>query len=457
LVLACLACFLNFTLQQVKASIIMANVVIVGAQWGDEGKAKITDMLAQQADVVIRSQGGCNAGHTVKVMGQTFKFHLLPSGLLYGGKCCIIGPGTVIYPTVLLQEIADLKAKGFDVSQLAVSDRAHITLPFHLTQDVQLETARSNTADGLKIGTTGRGIGPTYMDKVSRLGLRMHELYEPGLENRLAALLAVKQLPATDLPALLAQVTEWADGLKPFVTDTTVLAHQCIQQGKRLLFEGAQGALLDIDHGTYPFVTSSNATAGGASTGSGVGPAQLHCVVGVFKAYITRVGGGPFPSELLDATGDHLVDKGHEFGTTTGRRRRCGWYDAVLARYSAMVNGLDALAITKLDVMDELAEVAIVTGYRLPDGQIIEHFPASAQVLASCTPVLERMPGWQTSTRGVTEWYQLPKAAQTYLRRLESLTGAPIAMVSTGPDREETVITHDVFAFKRGVTSALTS
>jgi adenylosuccinate synthase len=427
----------------------MANVVIVGAQWGDEGKAKITDMLAEQAHVVIRSQGGCNAGHTVLANGHTFKFHLLPSGMLYPGKTCVVGPGTVIYPPVLIDEIADIQAKGYDPSQLKISNRAHVTLPFHLQQDKDLEAARCGDAAG-KIGTTGRGIGPTYMDKASRLGLRLHELYEANLAQRLASLLLLKQQPADQLPELLATVQGWAAALAPYVVDTTPFIHEALEAGQHLLFEGAQGALLDIDHGTYPFVTSSNATAGGACTGSGVGPSRLDCVVGVFKAYITRVGSGPFPSELVDATGDYLVDKGHEFGTTTGRRRRCGWYDAVLARYSARINGLDALAITKLDVLDDLAELAIVTGYRLPDGSVLQAFPASVQVLAEAEPVLEQWPGWQCNTRGLTQWDALPEPAKNYLRRIEALTGAPIAIVSTGPDRSETLICQDVFAYSRG-------
>ena len=427
----------------------MANVVIVGAQWGDEGKAKITDMLAEQAQVVIRSQGGCNAGHTVLANGHTFKFHLLPSGMLYPRKACVVGPGTVIYPPVLIEEIASIQAQGYDTTQLKISNRAHVTLPFHLQQDKDLEAARCGDAAG-KIGTTGRGIGPTYMDKASRLGLRLHELYEDSLEQRLVSLLALKQLNPDQLPDLLNTVKAWANALAPYVIDTTPVIHEALEAGQHLLFEGAQGALLDIDHGTYPFVTSSNATAGGACTGSGVGPSRLDCVVGVFKAYITRVGSGPFPSELLDATGDYLVDKGHEFGTTTGRRRRCGWYDAVLARYSARINGLDALAITKLDVLDDLPELAIVTGYRLPDGSVSQVFPASVNVLAEIEPVLEKWPGWLCNTRGLTQWDALPDAAKNYLRRIEALTGAPIAIVSTGPDRAETLICQDVFAFIRG-------
>jgi adenylosuccinate synthase len=434
----------------------MANVVIVGAQWGDEGKAKITDLLAEQAHTIVRSQGGCNAGHTVAAYGHTFKFHLMPSGMLHGGKQCIIGPGTVIYPPVILQEIDDLKTKGFDVKQLTISNRAHVTLPFHMEADTAMEANR-DTTHTTRLGTTGKGIGPTYMDKAARFGLRLHELYEPQLKDRLQGLLALKHRQADELDALFTLLTSWAEAMAPYVTDTTTLLHeQATRPQEHILFEGAQGALLDIDHGTYPFVTSSNATAGGACTGSGIGPSRIDCVVGVFKAYITRVGAGPFPSELTDATGDYLVTQGHEFGTTTGRRRRCGWYDAVLARYSARINGLDALAITKLDVLDELAELHIVTGYRLPSGEVLTVFPPSVHTLAAVEPVTECWPGWKSSTRGVTQWAELPAAAQQYLNRLAELTETPIAIVSTGPAREETLFCQNVFAYHRGEYKALT-
>lgn len=433
----------------------MANVIVVGAQWGDEGKAKVVDLLAERADVVVRCQGGCNAGHTVQHNGETFKFHLIPSGLLYAGKCCVIGSGTVIDPQALQQEIAGMLAKGYPADGLRISDRAHLTLPCHIALDSAMEASRHEG----KLGTTGRGIGPTYMDKVARLGLRVGDLYEDQayLRQRLQGLLhSMRPLlqslaPQTPLPpleediaSLLAFCQHHADTLAPYVADAVALMSEAQAAGRHILFEGAQGALLDIDYGTYPFVTSSNATAGGACTGSGVGPTRMDSVIGVMKAYVTRVGSGPFPTELTDATGTHLQQVGQEFGTTTGRLRRCGWFDAVIARFSAQVNGLDGLAITKLDVLDGLTEVRIGVGYRhRVTGEITTQFPSRLSTLAAMEPVYETLPGWQQPVRGATSLNALPLEARRYLDRLSELTGVPVAILSTGPGREETILLND--------------
>ncbi|MGE0200879.1 MAG: adenylosuccinate synthase [Candidatus Melainabacteria bacterium] len=425
----------------------MANVVIVGAQWGDEGKAKITDMLASEADIVVRCQGGCNAGHTVKHEGQLFKFHLIPSGLLYANPLCVIGNGTVIDPTVLMREVTEMVGRGFAVTNLKISDRAHITLPFHVALDKAQEAERT----GHKIGTTGRGIGPTYMDKVGRTGLRVGDLYDTpeGLRARLTEIagarnpLLVKghQLPPVDVEALMNLCADYAEQLKPFVCDTVSLIHEALSGKQKILVEGAQGTLLDVDFGTYPYVTSSNATAGGACTGSGIGPTQLDHVLGVMKAYLTRVGEGPFPTELTDETGRYLMETGQEIGTTTGRPRRCGWFDAVIGRYSVMVNGLNSVAITKLDVLDDLATIQICTGYRSnATGEVTTAFPARLSDLSRMTPVYETLPGWKTTTADVRTWDDLPANARSYLKRLSELIGCPISMVSVGPERVQTIL-----------------
>ena len=430
----------------------MANVVVVGAQWGDEGKAKIVDLLAERADVVVRCQGGCNAGHTVTLGDQVFKFHLIPSGLLYADTMCIVGPGTVIDPRVLLDEIQDITRRGYSVQQLKISDRAHLTLPYHILLDQVQETRREQQGTP-KIGTTGRGIGPTYMDKVGRMGLRISDLYdsEPALKQRLSQLLAAKALalsaleePPT-LDALLAYCQEFAEKLAPYVTDTVPLLARAVSEHRNILFEGAQGTLLDIDYGTYPFVTSSNATAGGACTGSGVGPSRIDQVIGVMKAYTTRVGEGPFPTELQDATGTHLQTVGKELGTTTGRLRRCGWFDAVIARYSVQVNGLDGIALTKLDILDGLPEISICTAYRdTRTGDRIADFPSGREALAHCEPVYETLPGWPAdSTASATRLTDLPDAARRYLDRIAELCGVRISIVSIGPARHQTIMLHD--------------
>ncbi len=429
----------------------MANVVIVGAQWGDEGKAKITDLLAAQADVVIRCQGGCNAGHTVTHGEEVFKFHLVPSGMLYENKLCIIGNGTVINPQVLLKEIQELQSKGFSTANLKLSDRAHLTLPFHTSLDQAQESAMAEK----KIGTTGRGIGPTYMDKVGRYGLRVGDLYleDAVLKERLAQIVSHKNellekcyptLPRLTVEELFDWCLQYREQLATVVADTIALAHDALAEGKKILFEGAQGTLLDVDYGTYPFVTSSNATAGGACTGSGIGPTRIDRVIGVMKAYTTRVGEGPFPTELKDATGAHLGEVGQEFGTTTGRARRCGWFDAVIAKYSVQVNGLDGLAITKLDVFDGMSELKIGVGYRnRQTGETITHFPAQLNVLNAVDPIYESWPGWKGSVKEARTFQELPAEAQAYLNRIAQLIGCPVAIVSVGPERNQTIIVEN--------------
>lgn len=426
----------------------MANVVVLGAQWGDEGKAKIIDMLALDADVVVRCQGGCNAGHTVRHGDDVFKFHLVPSGMLYGGKLCIIGNGTVIHPEVLMSEIQALHVKGYDVGALKVSDRAHVTLPFHIA----LDQARESALEARKIGTTGRGIGPTYMDKVGRYGLRIGDLYEsePVLKERLRHILDWKNtllsrcypaLPTHTVEALYAWCQGWAKALAPYVADTVTVLHEALDGGARVLFEGAQGTLLDVDYGTYPFVTSSNATAGGICTGSGIGPTRLDHVLGVMKAYTTRVGEGPFPTELQDDTGRRLLEIGQEFGTTTGRPRRCGWFDAVIARYSVRVNGLDSLAITKVDVLDGMSELKIGVAYRHREtGEVYRHFPAQSSLLSQIEPVYETWPGWSGTLADVRRLEDLPKEARAYLARIEELVGCSLSIVSVGPERSQTIM-----------------
>jgi adenylosuccinate synthase len=425
----------------------MANVVVLGAQWGDEGKAKIIDMLADNANMVVRCQGGCNAGHTVQCGKDVFKFHLVPSGMLYGGKHCLIGNGTVIHPDVLLGEIDTLQAKGYDTSLLKLSDRAHLTLPFHIELDKAAETAACQK----KIGTTGRGIGPTYIDKVGRYGLRVGDLYEPEtvLRERLLQIVEAKAPLLSLCPvgskysaeSLLSWCQTYADRLRPYVADTVSLLHEALERGESILFEGAQGTLLDIDYGTYPYVTSSNATAGGVCTGSGIGPTRLDHVLGVMKAYTTRVGEGPFPTELNDAIGRRLLEMGQEFGTTTGRPRRCGWFDAMIARYGVRVNGLDSLAITKLDVLSGIDELKICIAYRNPEtGELLKDFPAQTSLLKRLEPVYETWPGWREDCSGSQHYEDLPLAARRYLARIEELAGCPISIVSVGPDRVQTIM-----------------
>ena len=425
----------------------MANVVVIGAQWGDEGKGKVTDLLSRSADVVVRYQGGVNAGHTVVVQGQTFKLHLIPSGILYPDTQCIIGSGTVIDPQVLINELDQLKALGISTKNLLISETAHVTMPYHRLIDQASEERRGNH----KIGTTGRGIGPTYADKSDRIGIRVLDLMDSeALPKQLHWTINYKNVileklydvPPLDPDTVVQQYLEYAERLRPHVVDCSLKIYEAIQQRRNILFEGAQGTLLDLDHGTYPYVTSSNPVAGGACVGAGVGPTMIDRVLGVAKAYTTRVGEGPFPTELNDELGEVLCDRGAEFGTTTGRRRRCGWFDAVIGRYAVRINGIDCLAITKLDVLDTLEEIKVCVAYEI-DGKRCDHFPSSARLFSRCRPIYKTMPGWQQSTDQCRTLEDLPKQALDYLKFLAELMEVPIALVSLGASRDQTIIVED--------------
>jgi adenylosuccinate synthase len=425
----------------------MANVVIVGMQWGDEGKGKIVDLLCPAFDAVVRYQGGHNAGHTVRVKESHFSLQLIPSGILHPGMLCVLGNGMVVAPDALLSELGRLYEAGvrFD-GRLFLSNRAHVLLPCHAA----LDRAREEAQGQVKVGTTSRGIGPAYEAKASRYGLRMVDLFASDLEDRLRVLLAriqseLKSLGAEPLPqpaSYADMCREWAERLKPSLRDTELLLNGWIREGKSLLFEGAQGALLDVDHGTYPFVTSSNSTAGGACTGTGVPPTRLDGAIGVLKAYTTRVGGGPFPSELSGTTADFLRGRGNEYGTVTGRPRRCGWLDTVVARYAQVLNGVDSVALTKLDVLDDFDEVPVCTAYKL-HGETLRHFPPDRRSLESAEPVLKTMKGWKTSTVGILDPADLPQAARDYVDFIQQEIEAPVSFISTGPRREETIVLED--------------
>ncbi len=380
----------------------MANVVVIGAQWGDEGKGKITDLLSRSADVVVRYQGGVNAGHTIVVDDKVLKLHLIPSGILYKNTSCLIGSGTVVDPKILLKEIDMLIDNGIDISGLKISSTSHVTMPYHRILDEAMEADRGSN----KIGTTGRGIGPTYADKSQRNGIRIRDLLN---KERLSDVI---EIPLRE------------------------------KNKKNILFEGAQGTLLDLDHGTYPFVTSSNPISGGACIGAGVGPTLIDRVIGVAKAYTTRVGEGPFPTELQGSINDQLCDRGSEFGTTTGRRRRCGWFDGVIGKYAASVNGLDCLAVTKLDVLDELDEIQVCIAYDL-DGEEIDYFPTNSDDLKKCKPIFKKLKGWQCSTADCRKLSDLPENAMNYLRFLAELMEVPIAIVSLGANRDQTIVIED--------------
>jgi len=423
----------------------MANIVIVGTQWGDEGKGKIVDLLAEFADLVVRFQGGNNAGHTMVVAGEQFISHLVPSGILQK-KTCIIGNGVVVDPAVLVGELDNLSNRGVDVGpdRLKISEKAHIIMPYHQ----QLDHAREKMKGDKKIGTTGRGIGPCYEDKASRRGIRFAELIDPEVFTEMVtSVLKEKNFylekffatEALDPQSMIDQYQGYAKRLAPHVTNISVLIYNAIKQGKQVLFEGAQGTHLDIDHGTYPFVTSSNTVAGNACCGAGIGPKEINAVIGIVKAYTTRVGRGPFPTELFDEIGDKIQKKGAEFGATTGRRRRCGWLDIVLLRNSIRLNSLTGLVITKLDVLDGLPSLEICTGYEY-DGEIISDFPANLKVLDTCKPVYETLPGWTEDITQIRRFEDLPKNAKTYLTRIEELTETPIQIISVGPGREETIV-----------------
>jgi adenylosuccinate synthase len=437
----------------------LANVVVIGAQWGDEGKGKVTDLLSKSADVVVRYQGGVNAGHTVVVKDQTFKLHLIPSGILYPETECIIGSGTVIDPRTLIEELDRLEALNISTENLMISQTAHVTMPYHRLIDQASEERRGNH----KIGTTGRGIGPTYADKSERIGIRILDLIDPeGLRKQLNWTINYKNvileklydLPPLDPEAVIDEYEQYAQRLRPHVVDASLKIYDAVQERRNILFEGAQGTLLDLDHGTYPYVTSSNPVAGGACVGAGVGPTMIDRVIGVAKAYTTRVGEGPFPTEMTEGIGDVLCDRGAEFGTTTGRKRRCGWFDAVIGRYAVRINGIDCLAITKLDVLDELDEIKVCVAYEI-DGTRCDNFPSSSRLFARCEPIYETLPGWQQSTINCRTLEDLPKQALDYLKYLAELMAVPIAVVSIGASRDQTIIVEDpIHGPKRGLLDA---
>ncbi|MFC5506118.1 MULTISPECIES: adenylosuccinate synthase [Hyphomicrobiales] len=428
----------------------MANVVVVGAQWGDEGKGKIVDWLSSQADVVVRFQGGHNAGHTLVIDGVVYKLSLLPSGIVRPGKLSVIGNGVVVDPWHLVEEIARLQAQGVAISpeNLRVADNATLILPLHRELDHFRETANA----GLKIGTTKRGIGPAYEDKVGRRAIRVIDLKDPAiLEAKIERMLAHHNALRRGLgidevngAELLTQLKEIAPKILPFADTVWALLDSQRRAGKRILFEGAQGALLDVDHGTYPFVTSSNIVAGQAATGSGLGPSAVGYVLGIAKAYTTRVGEGPFPTELFDEIGELIGQKGKEFGVVTGRKRRCGWFDACLVRQTVKTSGIDGIALTKLDILDGFKEIKVCTGYRL-DGEILEHLPAGQSDQARVEPVYETIQGWEGSTAGARSWADLPAQAIKYVRRIEELIGASVSVLSTSPERDDTILVHNPF------------
>jgi adenylosuccinate synthase len=421
----------------------MPNTVLIGAQWGDEGKGKIIDVLAEDVDLVVRFQGGNNAGHTVKVGDEKYVLHLVPSGILRDGQKCIIGNGLVVDPVALLAEVAEIEEKGISVDgRLFVSDRAHVVLPGHRALDACLEERKS---EKVKIGTTKRGIGPTYSDKSSRVGFRMCDLVATDFEAKFSERidednekLAELGGESIDKDEAMKSYLAAAETLRPYIVDTIPMIGEAVKRGDSILFEGAQGTMLDIDFGTYPFVTSSNTTAAGASSGTGMPPSAVDRVVGVIKAYTTRVGEGPLPTELTDETGELLRKEGGEFGATTGRPRRCGWFDGVVGRYSAMINGVDYWAMTKLDVLDSFESIKICVAYEC-DGKIYDSVPADVSVLARCVPRYEEMPGWQTSTKEVKCYDDLPEAAKNYVSRLCELTGVELGILSVGPKRASTL------------------
>jgi adenylosuccinate synthase len=429
----------------------MANVVVVGAQWGDEGKGKIVDWLSERADVIARFQGGHNAGHTLVIDGEVYKLSLLPSGIVRGGKLSVIGNGVVLDPWHLVKEIAQLRGQGVSITpeSLMIAENTPLILPIH----GELDRARENQNAVAKIGTTGRGIGPAYEDKVGRRSVRVADLADDAtLEMRVDRALvhhdALRRglgLPEVDRDALIAALREIAPSVLEYAAPVWKVMNEKRKTGKRILFEGAQGALLDIDFGTYPFVTSSNVIAGQAATGTGIGPGAIDFVLGIVKAYTTRVGEGPFPVELEDADGQRLGERGHEFGTVTGRKRRCGWFDAVLVRQTCATSGVNGIAFTKLDVLDGFETLKICIAYEL-DGKRIDHLPTAADQQARCTPIYEEMPGWSQSTEGARSWADLPAEAIKYVRRVEELIDCPVAMLSTSPEREDTILVTDPFA-----------
>lgn len=422
----------------------MANLVVLGLQWGDEGKGKIVDMLAERFDIIVRYQGGHNAGHTVKIGEQKFILHLIPSGILHVRKQCVIGNGVVVEPQALFQEMEELRQQGITdfEGRLFISARAHVIMPYHRLLDRAHETELGQK----KIGTTGRGIGPTYENKIARSGIVVSDLLNESVfrEKLHVNLVYAKKSIQEDIPEisydhLCETFLEYGERLQPFVRDCSLLLDQAMRAGKDILYEGAQGTMLDIDHGSYPYVTSSNACAGGVCTGLGIGPTKINGVLGVIKAYTTRVGEGPFPTELFDQEGEKLRELGGEYGATTGRPRRCGWFDAVVGRYAIRINGISALAMMKLDVLDALPVIKVCTGYRYR-GKLVTEIPMEPEALQGCKPVYEEHEGWQQSTVDITQYEELPEKAQAYLNRLSELLETEIAIISTGPKRSQTII-----------------
>ena len=432
----------------------MSAFIVLGAQWGDEGKGKMTDYLAEEADVVVRFQGGNNAGHTVEVGDRQYKLHLIPSGILYDNKLNVIGNGVVVDPKALFEEIGYLEKEGVKVTpeKLIISDRAHLIMPYHRVLDVLKEKARGKN----DIGTTGKGIGPCYTDKFERCGIRVCDLlHEDVFEEKLRENIKMKNEyitkvlggEALDVEEILAQYKQYAEKIRPFVKDTSVKVYDSIKEDKTVLFEGAQGMLLDIDHGTYPYVTSSNTTAGGVSNGIGVGPNMITNAVGITKAYTTRVGKGPFPTELENETGEWIRTKGHEYGVTTGRSRRCGWLDLVIVKSAVRVSGLTSLAVTKIDTLAGLDKLKICVGYKF-NGEIIDYFPASLEDLAKCEPVYEEFDGWDDSVADARSYDEIPENAKKYLERISEFTGTRISIVSVGPKRDQTMRVGELYNTK---------
>jgi adenylosuccinate synthase len=429
----------------------MANVVVVGAQWGDEGKGKVVDIYTEYADDIVRYQGGNNAGHTLVVGSEKIVLHLIPSGILHEGKRCIIGNGVVLDPEVFIKEITKLKESGRikDDSCLLLSESLHVIMPYHKRIDI----AREAKSGDKKIGTTGRGIGPCYEDKIGRRGIRLMDLLnEEVFARKLKEFLVEKNFLLENLlneapcsfEEILAEYRGYAATLAKYVADTSLVLGKDLAAGKKVLFEGAQGTLLDVDHGTYPYVTSSSTCAGGASTGSGVSPRAINEIIGISKAYVTRVGSGPFPTELLDETGEQLRKTGGEFGATTGRPRRCGWFDTMVIRYAVRVNGLSGIALTKLDVLSDFDTIKVCTGYTY-QGKALETLPAALEIFENCQPVYEELPGWRTDITEAKSFEELPENARAYVRRLEDLAGCPIVMVSVGPRRDQTITLRNPF------------
>lgn len=429
--------------------VLMSTVVVVGTQWGDEGKGKITDFLAESADVVARYQGGNNAGHTILIQGKKYKLQMIPSGIFYSDKICVIGNGMVLNPAALIEEINYVKENGFTADNLRISDRAHVIMPYHLLLDA-LEEERKGPN---KIGTTRKGIGPCYMDKAGRNGIRIADLMDAEefelkvrhmVKEKNALIEQIYGQKGLDADDIIREYLGYADVLRQYVTDTSVVLNDMIDINKRVLFEGAQGVMLDIDQGTYPFVTSSNPTAGGVCIGSGVGPTKVHQVIGVAKAYTTRVGDGPFPTEMFDAVGDKIRETGNEYGTVTGRPRRVGWFDSVVVRHSRRVSGLTGLSLNSLDVLTGLETVKICTAYKL-NGEVIEHYPASLKQLSQCEAIYEELPGWSEDITGVRSLDELPANARRFLERVSELTGIPIAIFSVGRNREQTNLVRPIY------------